>query len=187
MSWIRLRRSKAGLRDRALCRIVLLGQEVGAQAMVTFWVELWKCLWDGVILGLIFSKLGLPYVYLSQYFGHVWTFIYVDKGNRKKIWIEKETLQAHHFGTRGCSIFHGVFNEHIGKVKVKHNITITIQKIKWGQFKGRAVVRARAWRPVESTCSQIQAVLRWQFQNPIEISCNLFSIILLIWLPLLFH
>ena len=30
-------------------------------------------------------------------------------------------MQARHFGTRGCSIFHGVFNEHIGKVKVKHN------------------------------------------------------------------
>ena len=29
MSWIRTGRSKAGLRDGALCRIVLLGQKVG--------------------------------------------------------------------------------------------------------------------------------------------------------------
>ena len=35
------------LEEGALCRIVLLGQEVGARAMVTFSVELWKCLWDG--------------------------------------------------------------------------------------------------------------------------------------------
>ena len=68
-----------------------------------------------------FSKWGFPYFDLSQYFENVWTFISVDKGNLTKIWIEKETLQARYFGTRCCSIFRGVFNEHIGKVKDKHN------------------------------------------------------------------
>ena len=41
--------------------IVLLGQEVGARAMDTFWVKLWKCL-----EGPIFPKWGYPYFDCSQ-------------------------------------------------------------------------------------------------------------------------
>ena len=40
MPWIRSGRSKAGLWDRALCRIVILGQEVGPLMMMQIWWRL---------------------------------------------------------------------------------------------------------------------------------------------------
>ena len=131
MSRIRTGRSKAGLRDRALCRIVLLGQEVGPLMMMQIWWRLqignanddiarpspmqdcpfgtkgWCSNDHHILSGVVemfvrrshfgtkwqcpfgrtnFSKWAFPYFDLSQYFGNVWTFIYiVDKGNRKKM------------------------------------------------------------------------------------------------------
>ena len=112
MSWIRPGRSKAGLRDGALCRIVLLGQKVGPfddddaiMVKITKWIMMilgetesyaGSSFWDKrlVLERWTHFEWSCGNVWKDQFFQNgatlilivhnVWTLIYVDKGNRKK-------------------------------------------------------------------------------------------------------